>query len=71
MTISNIPWRLESSEAEGGGSTVAVGSTNSSADGSRDEKGRDASPMEDSTWRHLELAFIWAAPCLRKVAIMG
>ena len=40
----------ESPEAEGGGSTVAVGSTNSSAVGSPKEGGWDAALMEDSTW---------------------
>ena len=45
----------ESLEEEGGGSTVAVGSTNSSAEGSPEEGGRDASLVEYSTLGHLEL----------------
>ena len=61
----------ESPEVEGGGSTVEVGSTNSSAVGSLEEGGWDAAPVEDSTQGRLELAFIWAALCLRKVAPMG
>ena len=39
----------ESPEVEGGGSIAAVGSTNSSAEGSPKEGGWDATPEEDST----------------------
>ena len=49
---------LESPEVEDGGSTAAVRSTNSSAVGSPEEGGWDATPKEDSTQGHLELAFI-------------
>ena len=58
MIVSNI-LRMEASlDEEGGGSTKAVGSTNSLTDGSLDEEGRDASPVEDLTLGRLELAFI-------------
>ena len=50
---------LESSEAEGGGAIAAVGSTYSSVVGSPEERGgRGATPDEDSTLGHLELAHI-------------
>ena len=64
---------LELSEAEGGGSTVAVGSTYSSVVGSSEEGGGEggATPEEDSTRGRLEIALIWATLCLRKVAPMG
>ena len=55
-------------DEEGGGPTAAVGSTYSSAVGSLEVRGLDASPMEDSTLERLELAFNWAALCLRNVA---
>ena len=58
MAVSNILRMLESPEVEGGGSTMAVGSINSSAVGSPEEEGWDATPEEDSTQIHLELAFI-------------
>ena len=58
MTVSNILQMEASLDEEGGGSTVAVGSTNSSVDGSPDQGGRDASPGEDSTLGCLDLAFI-------------
>ena len=58
MTISNILRMLESPKVEGGGLTTTVGSTNSSAVWSPQEGGWDATPEEDSTQRHLELAFI-------------
>ena len=71
MTVSNIFRMLESLEVEGGGSTAAAGSTNSSTVGSPEEGGWDATPEKDSTRGCLELAFIWAALCLRKVAPIG
>ena len=71
MTISYILRKLESPKVGGEGSTAAVGSTNSSVVGSPEEGGWDATPEEDSTRGHLELAFIWAAFCLRKVAPIG
>ena len=48
----------ESPEVEGGGSTAAMGSTNSLAMGSPKEGGWDAAPVEDSTRGCLELIFI-------------
>ena len=42
---------------DGGGSTTAIGSTYSSAVGSPDGGGLDASPVEDSTLGCLELTF--------------
>ena len=42
---------------EGGGSTVAVGSINSSADGSPNGGGRDALPMDDSTLGAFKASF--------------
>ena len=62
---------LESPKVEGGGSTVAMGLTNSLVVGSPEEGGWDATPEEDSTRGCLELAFIWVALCLRKVAPIG
>ena len=63
---------LESSEVEGGGSAVAVGSTYASAVGSPEEgEGRGATPENDSTLEHLELALIEAALCLRTVVPIG
>ena len=73
MTISNI-WRmLESSEVESGGATTAVGSTYALAVRSPEEEGGGggATPEDDSTLGRLELAHIWAALCLRKVAPIG
>ena len=58
MTMANILRMLESLEVEGGGSTAIVGSTNSSAVGSLEEGGWDATPEKDSTQGRLELAFI-------------
>ena len=61
---------LESSEVEGGGVAAVIGSTNASIAGSPEEGGGGA-PEEDSTLGRLELARIWRALCLRKVAPMG
>ena len=58
MIVSNILQMLESPEVEGVGSIATVGSTNSSAIGSLEEGGWDATPEEDSAQWHLELAFI-------------
>ena len=58
MFVSNILQMLESPEVEDGGSTAAVGSTNSSAVGSPEEGGWAATLKEDSAQWHLELAFI-------------
>ena len=58
IIVSNM-LRIEALlEEDGGGSTAAVGSTYASAKGSPNGGGRDASPVEDSTLGHLELAFI-------------
>ena len=65
---------LESFEAEGEGAIVAVRSTNSSIVGSPKEGGGGgaaATPEEDSTLGCLELALIWVALCIRKVAPIG
>ena len=56
MTMSSILCIEESLDEEAGGSTIAVGSTNSSAMGSPNVGGLDAL-VEDSTLGHLELAF--------------
>ena len=73
MTVSNIRRMLESSKVEGRGVAMAVGSTNSSVVGLPKEGGGGggATPKEDSTLGHLELARIRAALYLRKVAPMG
>ena len=55
--LSNIARKEELLDVDGGGSTVAMGSTYASAKGSLEEGGRDASPIEDSTLGCLELAF--------------
>ena len=73
MTVSNIGQMLESSDVEGARSAAVVESTNTSAVRSPEEGGGGggATPKEDSTLRHLKLARIWAALCLRKVTPMG
>ena len=60
MTVSNIQRILESSEVEGGGLAVAVGSTNASAVESPEEEvgGGGGAPEEDSTLRHFEVPLI-------------
>ena len=58
MTVSNILRMDESPEAEGGGSTTAVGLTNSSAVGLPKEGGWDVTPKEDYTQGCLKLSFI-------------
>ena len=55
--LSNIARKEELLDVDGGGSTVAMGSTYASAKGSLEEGGRDASPVEDSTLGRLKLAF--------------
>ena len=55
--LSNVARKEELLDVDGGGSTVAMGSTYASAKGSPEEGGRDASPIEDSTLGCLELAF--------------
>ena len=64
--VSSIVRIDEEDDVDGGGSTTVVGSTNCLVEGSPEEGPLDASPIEDSTRRRLELAF--AALCLRKVA---
>jgi len=71
MIVSNILRMLESPEVEGGGLTTAIGSTYSSIVGSLKKGGGGATLKEDSIWGRLELALIWVALCLRKVAPMG
>ena len=71
ITVSSVLRKEESPDVDGGGSTVAVGYTYASAEGSPKGGGLDASPVEDSTLGCLELAFNWAALCLRKVAPIG
>ena len=59
MTVSNIRRMLKSSEVEGGGAAVAVGSTNASAAESPVEGGRGATPKEEeSALGRSELAHI-------------
>ena len=69
--VSSIVCIDEEDDVDGGGSTAAVGSANSLVKGSPEEGPLDASPVEDSTRGRLELAFNWAALCLRKVATIG
>ena len=69
--VSNIVCIDKDDDVDGGGSTAAVASTKSSVVGSPKGGARDVSPVEDSTQGHLELAFNWAALCLRNVAPMG
>ena len=57
MIVSNIRRMLESSEVEGGGAVVAVGSKYASAVESPKEGG-GTTPEEDSTLGRLELARI-------------
>ena len=47
--LSNIARKEESLDVDGGGSTVVVGSTYASAEGSPEGGGRDASSIEDLT----------------------
>ena len=70
MTMYSILRIEESLDEEAGGSTIAIGSTNSSIVGSPEVWGLDA-PIEDSTLGCLKLAFNWAALCRRKVAPIG
>ena len=59
MTVSNIWWMQESFEAEGGGTATVVGSINASSIVSPvEERGGGATPEDDSTIEHLELALI-------------
>ena len=69
--ISNIVCIDEEDDVDGGGSMAVIGSTKASAVGSPEEGALDTSPVEDSTQGHLELAFNWAALCLRKMAPIG
>ena len=69
--LSNIACKEESLDVNGGGSRAIVGSIYASAEGSPERGGRDASSVENLTLGHLELAFNWAALCLRKVAPIG
>ena len=70
MTVSSILRREASLEEEGGGLTTVVGLTYSSVVGSPNVGGLDA-PVEDLTLGCLELTFIWAALCRRKVVPIG
>ena len=56
MTVSSMLCKDELLYEEAGGSTIAVGSTNSSIVGSLEE-GLGATPVEDSTLGRLELTF--------------
>ena len=72
LAVSNIRQISESFEVEGGGvAAVAAGSTDSLAVVSPVEEGRGGATSEDSTLGHLELALIWVALFLRKVASIG
>ena len=66
--VSKIVCIDEEDDVDREGSTAAIGSTKSSAIRSPEGGALDASPIEDSTQGHLELAFNWAAFCLRSVA---
>ena len=55
--VSSIVRIDEEDDVDGGGSTAAVGSTKSSTVGSPEGRALEASPVEDSTRVHLELAF--------------
>ena len=55
--LSNIACKEDSLDVDGGGSMVAMGSIYASTKGSPKGGGRDASPVEDLTLGHLELAF--------------
>ena len=55
--VSSIVRIDEEDDVDGGGSTVVVGSTKSSTEGSPEGWALDASPIEDSTQGRLELAF--------------
>ena len=70
MTVSSILSIESSLDEDVGGSIATIGSTNSSAVESPDVGGLDAL-VEDSTLERLELAFIGAVLCRRKVAPMG
>ena len=64
---------LESSKVEGGGAIVVVKSAYAYAIESPEEEGEGggATPKDNSTLGRLELARIWVALCLRKVALIG
>ena len=55
--ISSVVRIDEEDDVDGGGSTAAMGSTKASTIGSLEGGALDASPVEDSTRGHLELAF--------------
>ena len=72
MTVSNIRQMLESSEVEVGGTVASVARlTGSLAVVAPVEEGGGGVTLEGSTLGCLELALIWVALCLRKVAPMG
>ena len=59
ITVSNIRRMLESFEVEGGGTATVVGSINALSIVSLvEERGGGATPEDDSTIEHLELALI-------------
>ena len=55
--ISSIIRIDEEDDVDGGWSMAVVGSTKASALGSLEGGALDTSPIEDSTWGRLELAF--------------
>ena len=55
--VSSIVRINEEDDVDGGGSMAVVGSTKASAVGSPEKGALDTSPVEDSTWGRLELAF--------------
>ena len=72
ITVSNIHRMSESSEVKGGGTaTAATGSTDSAVVVSPIEEGGRGATPDGSTLGCLELALIWAAIFLRKVAPIG
>ena len=68
--VSSIVHIDEEDDVDGGGSTTVVGSTKSLAVGSPEGEALDALPVEYLSRGCLELAFNWAALCLRNVAPM-
>ena len=55
--VSSMVCIEEDDDVDSEGSIAAVGSTNSSTVGSPEGRALEASPVEDSTRVHLELAF--------------
>ena len=65
--VRHVSRIYEDDDVDGGGSTAAVVSTKALAIASPKGGALNVSLVEDSTRGHLELAFNWAAICLRNV----